>query len=86
MSEQKSGQYSRSARKKEDPLAGLYQIDTDESIPVEEEVLVLMVNLLHNIEELKELRDIRRKIVAQGELMETRLLSLQEVVRANRVM
>ena len=86
MSELKSGQFGSSTRKNEGPLAGLYQVDIDENIPLEEEALVLMVNLLHNLEEFKELRDTRRKIMAQGELMETRLLSLLKVLRTHRIM
>jgi len=86
MSELKSRQLSSSTRQNEDPLADLYQIDIEENIPLEEEALVLMVNLLHNLGEFKVLRDNLGKIKAQGELMETRLLSLLKVVRANRVM
>jgi hypothetical protein len=80
----KSGQFGSSTQHNEATLPGLYQIDIDENIPLEEEALVIMVKLLYNLEELKKLRDNRRKIVVQGELIETRLLSLLKVLRTHR--
>ena len=73
-------QFSSSTRKKEDPLADLYQIDIDENFPLEEEALVLMVKMLDNIEEFKELSGNLRKIMGKDELMETRILSLLKVL------
>jgi hypothetical protein len=78
----KSGQYGGSTQHNEDLLPILHQIDIDENIPLEEEALVLLVKLLDNLEEFKKLRDKRRLIMAQDELMETRLLSLLKVLRA----
>jgi len=81
MSELKKGkQLSSSTRPNEDPLAGLYQVDIDENFPLEEEALVLMVKMLDNLEEFKELSGNLRKIMAQDELMETRILSLLKVL------
>ena len=77
----KSGQYGNSTQHNEDLLPSLHQIDIDENIPLEEEALVLLVKLLDNLEEFKKLRDKRIKIMAQDELMETRLLSLLKVLR-----
>jgi len=81
MSELKKGrQLSSSTRKNEDPLASLYQIDIDENFPLEEEALVLMVKMLDNLEEFKKLSDNLREIMAQDELMGTRILSLLKVL------
>ena len=89
MSELKSRQLSSPTRKNGDPLASLYQIELEENISLEEEALVLMVKLLDNLEELKELKDnlgrARARKRVQGEMMETRLLSLLEVIRADRL-
>jgi hypothetical protein len=76
----KDKQLISSTRQNEDPLAGLYQVDIDENFPLEEEALVLMVKMLDNLEEFKELSDNLRKIMARDELMETRLLSLLKVL------
>ena len=76
----KDKQLSSSTRHNEDPLAGLYQVDIDEKFPLEEEALVLMVKMLDNLEEFKELSGNLRKIMAKDELMETRILSLLKVL------
>jgi hypothetical protein len=81
MSESKKDkQLSSSTRQSEDPLASLYQIDIDENFPLEEEALILMVKMLDNLDEFNELSDNLKKIMAQDELMETRILSLLKVL------
>jgi len=76
----KDKQLSNSTRQNEDPLAGLYQIDINENFPLEEEALVLMVKMLDSLDEFNELSDNLKKIMAQNELMETRILSLLKVL------
>jgi len=57
-------------------LACLDQIDAGESIPLEEEALVLMARMLDNIEEFDELSTNLRNIMAEDILVETRIISL----------
>jgi hypothetical protein len=64
----------------EDPLSGLYQIDTDAKIPLEEEAIIIMVKMLDNLEEFKVLRDNLRNIMTQDEQIEMRMLSLLKVL------
>ncbi len=76
----KGKQLSRSTRHNEDPLAGLYQVDINETLPLEKEALVLMVKMLDNLEEIKEFSDNLGNIMAQDELTETRILNLLRVL------
>ena len=74
-----SGRGKRSGKltiKNDDPLAGLYQIDTVDSTSLEEKALVLMARMLDDVEEFDELSDNLRSIMAEDILMETRVLSL----------
>ncbi|MHA2162990.1 MAG: hypothetical protein ACXABF_11255 [Candidatus Thorarchaeota archaeon] len=81
MSELKKGeQLSSSTRDNEDPLAGLYQVDSNENLPLEKEALVLLVKMLDNLEEIKALSGNLRKIMTQDKLMETRILNLLRVL------
>ncbi len=68
--------FDRSIGKNEDPLACLDQIDIGESLPLEEEALVLMARMLDNIEEFDELSTNLRSIMAEDILVETRIISL----------
>jgi len=68
--------FGRSIRKNEDPLACLDQIDAGESIPLEEEALILMARMLDDIEEFDELSTNLRSIMAEDILVETRIISL----------
>ena len=67
--------FDRSIGKNEDPLACLDRIDAGESIPLEEEALVLMARMLDNIE-FDELSTNLRSIMAEDILVETRIISL----------
>jgi hypothetical protein len=81
MSELKKGEQPSSlTRDNDDPLAGLYQVDSNENLPLEQEALVLMVKMLDDLEEIKELSSNLRQIMAQDELMETRILNLLRVL------
>jgi hypothetical protein len=74
-----SGRSKRSGRltgKNDDPLAGLYQIDTVDSTPLEEKALVLMARMLDDVEGFDELSDNLRSIIAEDELVEAHVLSL----------
>ena len=57
-------------------MACLDQIDAGESLPLEEEALVLMARMLDNIEEFDELSTNLRSIMAEDILVETRIISL----------
>jgi hypothetical protein len=63
-----------------DPLVGLYQLDTDENFPLEEKALIIMVKMLDNLEEFKDLSGNLKTIMEEDEMMETRLLSLFKVL------
>ena len=63
-----------------DPLAGLYQINLDENIPLEEEALVLMVRMLDNFEDFRDLGDSLREIILQNEIVGMHILSLLKVL------
>lgn len=74
-----SGRGKRSGNstgKNDDPLAGLYQIDTVDSTPLEEKALVLMARMLDDVEGFGELSDNLRSIMAEDELVEAHVLSL----------
>ena len=74
-----SGRDKRSGkltRKNDDPLAGLYQIDTVDSAPLEEKALVLIAKMLDDVEEFDELSSNLRSIMAEDELVEAHVLSL----------
>lgn len=64
----------------DDPLASLFQLDTDENYPLEEKALILMIKMLDNLEEFKELSGNLKTIMEEGEMLETRLLSLFKVL------
>ena len=66
----------KSTVKNDDPLAGLYQIDTISSTPLEERALVLMARMLDDVEGFDKLSDNLRSIIAEDELVETHVLSL----------
>jgi hypothetical protein len=68
--------FGRSIGKNEDPLACLDQIDVGDSLPLEEEALVLMVKMLDDIEAFDELSINLRSIMAEDILVETRIISL----------
>lgn len=57
-------------------MACLDRIDVEESIPLEEEALVLMARMLDDIEEFDELSSNLRSIMAEDVLVETRIISL----------
>jgi hypothetical protein len=61
-------------------LAGLYQVDSNENLPLEKEALVLLVKMLDNLEEIKALSGNLRKLMTQDKLMETRILNLLRVL------
>jgi len=63
-----------------DPLASLYQINLDENIPLEEEALVLMVRMLDNFEDFRDLGDSLREIILQNEIVGMHILSLLKVL------
>jgi hypothetical protein len=77
---QEGEQLSSSTRDNEDPLAGLYQVDSNENLPLEKEALVLLVKMLDNLEEIKALSGNLRKLMTQDKLMETRILNLLRVL------
>jgi hypothetical protein len=55
-------------------------VDINGHFPLEKEALVLMVKMLDNLEEIKELSGNLRKIMVRDELMETRILNLLRVL------
>ena len=57
-------------------MACLDQIDVGESLPLEEEALVLMARMLDDIEEFDELSTNLRSIMAVDLLVEAHVLSL----------
>ena len=63
-----------------DPLTSLYQLDNDEVFPLEEKALILMVKMLDNLEEFKELSGNLQTIMEEDEILETRLLSFFKVL------
>ena len=74
-----SGRGKRSGKStgtNDDPLAGLYQIDTVDSTPLEEKALVLMARMLDDVEGFDELSDNLRSIIAEDILVEAHVLSL----------
>jgi hypothetical protein len=64
----------------DDPLDGLFQLDIDEDVPLEETALILMVKMLDNLEEFKELSGNLNTIMEEDKILETRLLSLFKVL------
>ena len=63
-----------------DPLASLYQLDIDEGLPLEENALILMIKMLDNLEEFKELSGNLHTIMEEDEMLETRLIGLFKVL------
>ena len=80
MSKLKSRKVNDSTTSNNDPLDGLYQLDIDEKYPLEEKALILMVRMLDNLEEFKELSGNLNTIMKEDEILETRLLNLFKVL------
>lgn len=80
MSKSKSRKANDSTTTNNDPLDGLYQLDTDEKYPLEEKALILMVRMLDNLEEFNELSGNLNTIMKEDEILETRLLNLLKVL------
>ena len=76
----KTSDVSNSKTADEDLLAGLFQLDIDENYSLEEKALIMMVKMLDNLEDFKELSSTLKTIVEKDEMMETRLLSLFKVL------
>ena len=76
----KGKQLNKSTQHNEDPLAGLHQVDITYNLPLEKEALVLMVKMLDNLDEIKEISGNLRNIMTQDELTETRILTLLRVL------
>ena len=76
----KTSDVSNSKTADEDLLAGLFQLDIDENYALEEKALIMMVKMLDNLEDFKELSSTLKTIVEKDEMMETRLLSLFKVL------
>ena len=73
-------QQDNSLKENDDPLHNLYQLDDFESLPLEEEALVLMIRMLDNLEDFKELSNNLRSIMEKDELVETRIISLFKIL------
>jgi len=80
MSKSKKIKDINSASTDEDPLAGMFQLDIDENFPLEEKALIMMVKMLDNLEEFKDLSKNLSNLMEEDELMETRLLNLFKVL------
>ncbi len=76
----KGKQLSKSTQHNEDPLAGLHQIDINDNLHLEKEALIMMVKMLDNLDEIKEISSNLRNIMTQDELTETRILTLLRVL------
>ncbi len=76
----KTSNVNNSKTADEDLLAGLFQLDIDEGYSLEEKALIMMVKMLDNLEDFRELSSTLRTIVEKDEMMETRLLSLFKVL------
>ena len=63
-----------------DPLANLFQLESEEIVPFEEKALSMMVKMLDNLEEFKELSGNLQSIMKEDEMLETRLLSFFKVL------
>ena len=63
-----------------DPLANLFQLESEEIVPLEEKALIMMVKMLDNLEEFKELSGNLQSIMKEDEMLETRLLSFFKVL------
>ena len=64
----------------DDPFDSLFQLDTEEDYPLEEKALILMIKMLDNLEEFKELSGNLNTIMEEDEMLEPRLLSLFRVL------
>ena len=80
MPKSKRNKVDNSTTTNNDPLASLYQLDNYEILPLEEKALILMVKMLDNLEEFKELSVNLQTIMEEDTMMETRLLSFFKVL------
>ncbi|UCH56926.1 MAG: hypothetical protein JSV18_06175 [Candidatus Bathyarchaeota archaeon] len=75
-SRSRTEKFERVTPRKEDPLAGLYQLEVEESRPMDREALLLLARMLDNLEDFNELSLGLRSIMVEDEVLETRILSL----------
>ena len=61
-------------------MAGLHQIDINDNLHLEKEALIMMVKMLDNLDEIKEISSNLRNIMTQDEVTETRILTLLRVL------
>jgi hypothetical protein len=79
---------SKSKRKKvdnpdkmnSDPLANLFQLDSEEMVALDEKALILMIKMLDNLEDFKDMSGNLQSIMEENEMLETRLLSFFKVL------